>query len=467
MFRTEKDFIGEKEIPDDSFYGINAARGYENFGSCGEKNDPYFLKAYFFVKKAAAVANMECGFLAPEKCDMICRAVDHITGNKLYRDIIVSPLSGGAGTSLNMNVNEVIANYALHLAGKKRGEYGLLNPLDDVNMHQSTNDTFPTAFKVAVLWRFAELEKSVAALQSSFQEKEKEFSGVVKLGRTELQDALPVTAGMQFSAYAEALARDRWRIYKSSERIKTVNLGGTAIGTGFNAPRKYIFTVTEKLRSITGLNISRAENLIDSTQNLDAVVEVSGAVKALAVNLMKISEDLRLLSSGPSGGIGEVLLPAVQEGSSIMPGKTNPVIPEFVSQLSILVMSNDSAISSAAAMGNLELNQFYPLAAYLLLKNIRLMDDAVNALDRKCVSGLRLDEERIKENLDSSMALLTYLAQYIGHDNASLIYRQCAGGDNDIRKLVVEGGLLSCEKYDELVKPGMISSMGFKIISEE
>ncbi len=460
--RTEKDFIGEKSIPSGSFYGIHSARSYENFGESSDKNDKLFLRAYMLVKKAAAITNFECGYFPEEKCDMICTSADHIIFNELYDDFIVNPIAGGAGTSLNMNINEVLANYGLYLSGKNPGEYHFLSPVDDVNMHQSTNDTFPTAFRIAVLWRLAELERSVANLQSAFQDKEREFVGVTRLGRTELQDAIPMSAGMMFSAYAEAFGRDRWRIFKSSERIKTVNLGGTATGTGFNAPQKYIFRVTDKLRELAGVNISRSENLVDATQNLDSVVEVSAILKALAVNLLKISGDLRLLSSGPSGGIGEVILPVMQEGSSIMPGKANPVIPEYVSQVAILVIANDSAISAAAAGGNMELNQFYPLISHLLLKNLKILDDAVRTFTERCVSGIKLNYERIKENLDSSVAIITYLSKYIGHENASAVYRRYLEGERDIRRIIVESGFITSEKYDELMKPGNISVTGFK-----
>ena len=292
-----------------------------------------------------------------------------------------------------MNVNEVIANHALERAGRAKGDYGFIHPLEHVNLHQSTNDTYPTALRVAMLIYLERLETGLVALQQALQEKEREFSDVVRLGRTELQDALPMTAGMQFAAYAEAIGRDRWRIFKARERIKVVNLGGTAIGTGFGAPQKYIFTVIEKLRAVTGLSITRAENMVEATQNLDSLVEVSGLLKTLAVNLLKIAEDLRLLSSGPAGGFAEVVLPAVQEGSSIMPGKVNPVILEFVSQTALLVMGNDSVIAQAAGLGNLELNQFYPLAATLMLDNMRGLELAVNRLRTKAVEGLELNRE--------------------------------------------------------------------------
>ncbi|MRR36728.1 aspartate ammonia-lyase, partial [bacterium] len=365
--RKEKDSLGFRDIPDECFYGIHTKRALDNFGP--GTHDGLFIKSYLQVKKAAALVNAELEYLDHERAGFIVSAIDDLLEKGSFQDIVVNPLSGGAGTSLNMNINEVIANRALEKASRKKGDYGYIHPVNHVNLHQSTNDTYPSAFRIAVLMHLERLEKELTDLQESLQAKEKEFANIVKLGRTELQDALPMTAGMQFSAYAEALARDRWRIFKARERIKVLNIGGTAIGTGFNAPQKFIFSVIEKLRNITRLNITRAENMLDATQNLDPVVEVSGLMKTLAVNLMKISQDVRLLSSGPAGGIGELIIEPLQEGSSIMPGKINPVMLEFVTQTALLVMAHDSAIAHASGLGNLELNQFYPLVATLMLED--------------------------------------------------------------------------------------------------
>jgi aspartate ammonia-lyase len=459
--RQEKDFLGTKEIPDECYYGINTARALENFGFGGEI-DRYFLKAYLLVKKACALANKDIKCLDQNKSDAIISAIDEMLDKQLYSDICVNPLSGGAGTSINMNINEVIANRALEMAGMNKGEYSYLSPLDDVNMHQSTNDTFPTALKTALLFYLNDLEAVFTSLQESLQAKEKEFAHIVKLGRTEMQDALPLTVGMQFSAYSEAVGRDRWRIFKSRERIKTVNLGGTAIGTGFNAPREYIWKAADKLKELTGLNISRAENLIDATQNLDSIVEVSGIIKAAAVNLMKMAEDFRLLSSGPEGGLGEFILPAMQEGSTIMPGKVNPVIPEFVTQSCLQVMANDMTLTMASAMGNLELNQFYPLVAHMVLMNFRLVREAASALDLKVVRGIKLNESKITHNLTNSVAIMTYLSQFIGHDKAAQVYEKHKNTGKSAREILAEDGILTPDKYDELVKPDRMMMLGFK-----
>ncbi len=450
--RKERDFLGEREIREDALYGIHAWRAFENFGDIGERTDPVFVRSYLLVKKACALANRETGFLDGKKADSILQAIDGLLERGDFHDVLINPLSGGAGTSLNMNINEIVANSC-------REE---VDPADDVNLHQSTNDTYPTAFKTALMFYLQELEQALTGLQDTLQKKEKEFGDVVKLGRTELMDALPITVGMQFSAYAEAVARDRWRVFKARERIKTVNLGGTAIGTGFNAPQKYIFCAIGKLQEVTGLNLSRAENMVDATQNLDGVVEVMAIVKALAVNLHKIAEDLRILSGGPEGGIGELILPPVQEGSSIMPGKANPVIPEFVLQISLLVIGNDSVISTAAAGGNMELNQFYPLISTLSLKNMRMLLQAVLSLDRRCLAGITVDRERIRAHLSDSMAILTYLSQYLGHAKASELYLRHRAGEKDLKKLILQSGALTESRYEELLQADKIRMLGYK-----
>lgn len=460
--RTERDFLGTKELPDSAYYGINTARALDNFGSGAEKNDKLFIKSYLLVKKACALVNQELKYLNNDKANAIISAIDVLLEKDSFEDICVNPLSGGAGTSLNMNINEVIANHALSMAGMQKGEYSFIHPLDDVNMHQSTNDTYPTALKTAILMYLGIMEKSLVSLQESLQVKELEFAGVVKLGRTEMQDALPMTVGMQFSAYSEAIGRDRWRIFKSMERIKTVNLGGTAIGTGFNAPQDYIFKAADKLKQLTGLNISRAENLVDATQNLDSISEVAGMVKTVAVNLMKISEDFRILSSGPEGGIGEFILPALQEGSTIMPGKVNPVMCEYITQSSLQVFANDHALCLACAMGNLELNQLYPLAANLILKNLRLVEDSISKLDHKIVRGLKLNEAKITENISSAMAVLTYLSQHIGHDKAAAAYEQHKKTGKPVRDVLAESKVLDGSKYDELMTAAKIRMVGFR-----
>jgi aspartate ammonia-lyase len=360
--RTETDWSGEKQIPAGALWGIHTARAVENFPLSGRKVHPELITAFGEVKLACAQTNIQLGFWKDnsKKASAIEKACFEMSQGLLTEHILVDALQGGAGTSTNMNVNEVIANRALQILGKLPGSYEIISPLGDVNLHQSTNDTYPTALKIAAIRLLRLLEQNVFLLQESFQQKEKEFAHIVKIGRTQLQDAVLTTLGREMGAYAEAFNRDRWRIYKCEERLRVVNLGGTAIGTGLGAPRLFIFRVVDRLRENTGLGLARAENLIDATQNADVFVEVSGILKAHASNLLKISNDLRLLSSGPNAGLGEINLPPRQAGSSIMPGKVNPVIPEAVAQAAMKVMGNDLVITQACSSGNLELNPFMP-----------------------------------------------------------------------------------------------------------
>jgi len=374
--------------------------------------------------------------------------------------ILVDALQGGAGTSTNMNVNEVLANRALQLLGKPPGAYATLGPLEDINLHQSTNDTYPTALKVAAIRQLRELERLVVALLEAFQAKERETAHVVKVGRTQFQDAVLTTVGREMSAYAEAFARDRWRIYKCEERLRVVNLGGTAIGTGLSAPRQFIFRATEHLRSITGLGLARAENLVEATQNTDVFVEVSGILKALASNLLKIATDLRLLSSGPDGGLGEIRLPARQAGSSVMPGKVNPVIPEAVSQAAIAVMANDQAIAQACSMGNLELNAFLPLIADALLGSLSLLAHACDIFRRLCVDGIEADEARCRAHVDGATASVTALVGRIGYKAAQTVATTARDQGTPVRQVVVDLGLLTGEEFDALTSAEAVTRLG-------
>ncbi|MCX6373254.1 MAG: lyase family protein, partial [Actinobacteria bacterium] len=369
-------------------------------------------------------------------------------------------LQGGAGTSTNMNVNEVIANRARVLLAQPLGSYDRVSALDDVNRHQSTNDTYPTALKLAAIRLLRVLEQEVVALQEAFQAKEKEFAGVVKVGRTELQDAVLTTLGREMGAYAEAFNRDRWRIYKCEERLRVVNLGGTAIGTGFAAPRQYIFRVVDTLRELTSIGFARAENLIEATQNTDVFVEVSGILKAHAMTLLKVCGDLRLMSSGPEAGLGEIRLPRRQAGSSIMPGKVNPVIPEAVSQVALLVAAYDSTIAMAAGLGSLELNAFFPLIADCLLQSLSLLAHADEILRRFCIEGLEADEERCALHVRASSAAATALVPEIGYEAACDVVRAAQAEGATIRDVVVDRGILSAAQYEELLSPEAVCRLG-------
>jgi len=359
-----------------------------------------------------------------------------------------------------MNVNEVLANRGLQLMDREPGDYATVSPLEDVNLHQSTNDTYPTALKLAAIQLLGTLEERIVALQEAFQAAEHKFAHVVKVARTQLQDAVLTTLGRQMSAYAEALSRDRWRIYKCTERLRVVNLGGTAIGTGLAAPRQFIFRVVDVLRELTGVGFARAENLIDATQNADVFVEVSGILKAHAATMLKIATDLRLMSSGPQAGLGEIRLPERQAGSSIMPGKVNPVIPEAVSQAAMLVMSHDQAIAMAAASGNLELNPFLPLIAHCLLESLDLLARAADILRRHCVEGIEADEAACRRHVETSTATVTALLPAIGYEAATRLARQAQETGRPLEALAIESGLLTAEQFEELVSPEAVTRLG-------
>jgi aspartate ammonia-lyase len=457
--RFEHDSLGIREVPGDALYGIHALRATENFPFPGYSVDVRMIRAYGEVKLACTRMNIELGALDTERAAAIETACHELIEGKLDRWIIVPSLQGGAGTSLNMNVNEVLANRALQILSKPPGNTTEISPLEHVNLHQSTNDTFPTALRIAAIRGLRDLERDVTALVEAFQTKEREFAPVVKVGRTQMQDAVLVTLGREMGAYADAFARDRWRISRCEERLRVVNLGGTAIGTGLGAPRAYIFGVVEKLREITGLGLARAENLIDATQNVDAFVEVSGILKAHATSLLKIAGDLRLLASGPDAGFGEIRLPARQAGSSIMPGKVNPVVPEAVSQAAIRVMANDVAIAHAVSLGSLELNPYLPLIATTLLENLRLLATACRIL-ADCVSAIEADTDRCRAHVNSATASVTALIPAIGYAAALALAVDAASAGCTVRDLAIERDLVSAEQYDRLISPDAVTRLG-------
>jgi len=459
-FRTEHDLLGTRQVPADGLYGIHTVRALENFPLALRPVNPALIHAYGAVKLACAQTNHELGWWDEEKAGAIEASCLEMMEGRLDACIVVDALQGGAGTSTNMNVNEVLANRALQLLGKSPGDYQTVHPIDDINRHQSTNDTYPTALKVAAIQLLRMLQSEVIGLLEEFQRKEQQFARIVKVGRTQLQDAVLVTLGLEMGAYAEAFARDRWRIYKCEERLRIVNLGGTAIGTGISAPRQYIFRTVEKLRDITRLGLARAENLVECTQNADVFVEVSGILKSCATNLLKTSTDLRLMASGPDAGFGEIRLPERQAGSSIMPGKVNPVIPEAVSQAAVLVMSNDQAITQACALGNLELNAFMPLIADRLLSNIDLLCHACRIFRTNCVAGIEADESRCRSHVEGATALLTALVELIGYEKAQEIGATARSKGKRIREVAISEGFLSADEFDRMISPESVSRLG-------
>ncbi len=478
--RLEHDLIGGRELPAAALHGIHTARALENFPLAGRPVPRGLACAYGSVKLACARTNRRLGAWRddPAKADAIEAACGELAEGRLAALIVVDALQGGAGTSTNMNVNEVLANRALELLGLPPGTYARVSPLDDLNLHQSTNDTYPTALKLAAIRALQTLEPRLVALQEAFQAAERRFAHVVKVGRTQLQDAVLTTLGRGMGAYADALSRDRWRLYKCEERLRVVNLGGTAIGTGLAAPRRFIFEVTETLREVTGIGFARADNLIDATQNADVFAEVSGLLRTHAVSLLKICGDLRLLASGPDAGFGELLLPARQAGSSIMPGKVNPVIPEAVSQAAMLVMGHDAVIAQACAAGSLELNPFLPLVAACLLESLGLLANANDILRRHCVEGLKANEARCRQHVANATATATALLPALGYARVSEVVGRAAATGRTIREVVVApdqaavngaghgvgeatgaGGLTPAE-FDTLISPEAVCRLG-------
>ncbi len=459
--RTERDALGEVALPAGALWGIHTARSVANFPLARRPVHPELVRAYGAVKLACARTNRALDAWGDgAKADAIERACHEMADGLLTEHVVVDSLQGGAGTSLNMNVNEVVANRALVLLGRCPGEYDAVSPLDDANLHQSTNDTFPTALRLAAIRLLHVLEREVLGLQEAFQAKERAFAHVVKVGRTEMQDAVLTTLGREMGAYAEAFNRDRWRIYKCEERMRVVNLGGTAIGTGLAAPREFIFGVVDALREITGIGFARAENLVEATANADVFVEVSGILKACAVSLVKVSGDLRFLSSGPEGGLGEIRLPPVQAGSSIMPGKLNPVIPETVTQAATLVMGHDQVIAMAAAAGSLELNPFLPLVAHALLESLDLLARACRILRERCVEGLEADEGRCRRQVEYSTATVTALVPALGYEGASLLLRYAREHRLTIKDAAIDGGFLTPALFEELTSPEAVCRLG-------
>lgn len=459
--RVESDALGGKNVPADVYWGVHTARALENFPLTGRPMHWELVAGLLQVKLACAQANASLGYLEENEAAAIATACREGLEGQLNKEFVVDALQGGAGTSANMNVNEVLANRAEELLGGRRGEYARIDPLRHVNLHQSTNDVYPTAVRIAAIRLLRGLEQAIAGLQTAFQDREQAFRDVVKVGRTQLQDAVPMTLGAECSAWAECLARDRWRVFKCEERLRVVNLGGTAVGTGLTAPRKYIFLVVEKLREVTGLGLSRAENLVDATQNADPLVEVSGILKAHAVNLLKISSDLRLLASGPRAGLGELRLPAVQAGSSIMPGKVNPVICEAVGQAALRAIADDAAVTQAAYLGQLELNAFLPLLADSLLGSLELLTKANRMFAQRCVQHLEADREACARHVRGSIAAVTALVPTLGYALAEEIAAEAAQGKT-VREVVLSRGLLNEKELDRLLSADAMTTLGYR-----
>jgi len=454
-YRTERDFLGEMSIPEEAYYGIQTVRAVENFQIVGFpiSSFPKLIRAMAAIKKAAAITNRKLGLLPEEIAGAICQACDEIMENKHFKNFIVDLVQGGAGTSTNMNVNEVIANRALGLLGRSKGEYNVVSPNDHVNLSQSTNDVYPTAIKIALIYSVRELTDAMAELIAALRSKEKEFADVLKVGRTELRDAVPMTLGQEFGAYATTLGEDIERLNEVCRLIREINLGGTAIGTGINADPRYPKNVCRELRKITGLDLILSPNLIEATQDTGSFVMLSGVLKRTSVKLSKICNDLRLLSSGPRAGFNEINLPVVQAGSSIMPWKVNPVIPEMASEVCYQVIGNDLVVTLAAEAGQLELNPYLPIIAFNLFESTRMLRNVMITLARRCVMGITANRERCQKLARNALGIATALTPYIGYEKASEITKEASETDRSVYDLVMERGILSKRKLDKLLSP--------------
>ena len=451
-FRLEKDSLGEVKVPEEAYYGVQTQRAVENFQISGFRFDRHFIKALGLIKLAAARANADLSLLPKDKAEVIIKACQDVIDGKFDDQFVVDVFQTGSGTSTNMNANEVIASRAAELLGNKRGDKVAVHPNDHVNMCQSTNDVFPTAIHIAALDAIDEkLLPGLQVLHDELQAKADEFSSVVKAGRTHLQDAVPVTLGQEFGGYANMIKHGLERINQAKKDLYELPLGGTATGTGLNAHPDYAEIAIKHLNSMTGMSLRKAENAFEAMQSKDACVALSGALKTIAVSLMKIANDLRLLNSGPWTGFGEIELPAIQPGSSIMPGKVNPVIPEAVNQVAAKIIGNDSSITIAGQLGQLELNLMMPVLAYNLLESIKLEAAAARILATKCVSGIKANVERCLKHGESSLALVTAIAPVIGYDASARVAKKALETGKSIREIMLEEGIVAKDKIDDIL----------------
>ena len=453
--RVEHDLLGEREIPEEALYGVQTLRAVENFPITGVplREFPALIEALAAVKEAAALANAELGLLPQPICEAITRATQELRAGRHHEHFLVDMIQGGAGTSTNMNANEVIANRALELSGHDRGDYQYVHPNNHVNLSQSTNDVYPTAVKLALHTVIEALRHAMKDLAAAFLTKGDEFSPFIKMGRTQLQDAVPMTLGQEFTAFGHTILEDVERLGEAQALIREMNMGATAIGTGLNAPRGYADAVRRELSRITGLALITAPDLVEATADTGSFVQLSGVLKRCAVKLSKICNDLRLLSSGPRAGFGEINLPAMQPGSSIMPGKVNPVIPEVVNQVCFDVIGGDVTVTMAAEAGQLQLNVFEPVIAYRLLGGISALTNACTVLRERCVVGITANPDRMREFVERSIGIVTALVPVIGYEASTEIARDALASGRGVYELVMERGLLTRAQLDQALNP--------------
>ena len=453
MARIEHDFLGEREVPDDAYYGIQSLRGRENFRITGLRTsaEPNFIKAFGYVKKAAAMANRDLGVLDPTIAQAIIHGCDRLIAGEMRSQFVTDFIQGGAGTSTNMNANEVIANLALEYLGRPKGDYETVNPNDHVNFGQSTNDVYPTALRLALILRLSSYSDALRHLQQAFERKGQEFREVLKMGRTHLQDAVPMSLGDEVHGWGTTIGEEVQRIAESRQLLHEINLGATAIGTSVTAPPGYPELATSYLSRLTGLQFVLSHDLVEATSDTGVFVQLSGVLKRTAVKLTKICNDIRLLASGPRCGLNEIDLPQLQPGSSIMPGKVNPVIPEVVNQTSFLVIGLDTTVTLAASAGQLQLNVMEPVIAYALFTSIRAMENAVNSLRENCVEGITANADRTREMVLNSLGIVTLLKPVLGYELCAEIAREGFRENKSLRQIVVEErGLLTAKRWDEI-----------------
>lgn len=449
----EHDSIGALNVPAEAYYGVQSMRAATNFQITHRPLHPVLIDSIVMVKKAAAITNEKSGKLDQQIAQAIIQACDEILDGNLRDQFIVDAIQGGAGTSANMNANEVIANRAIEILGGTKGDYSIVHPNDHVNMSQSTNDVIPTAGKITVLKLLPQTIKELEKLEKAMEEKEAEFDDILKMGRTQLQDAVPMRLGQSFGAFAHVLKRDIKRLKNVMDEMKVLNIGATAIGTAINVDPYYLANISYELSKVAGISLKQADDLIDATQNLDGFVSVSGVLKTCAVDISKISNDLRLMSSGPRTGLSEINLPAKQNGSSIMPGKINPVIPEVVSQVAYLIIGHDYTITMAAEAGQLELNAFEPVLFHHLFESIDTLKEAAATLTKHCITGITANKGQCEEYIEKSVGISTALCPYIGYAKSAEIAKKSLKTGISVKELVLEEGLLKEEELKEILKP--------------
>ncbi|WML49747.1 aspartate ammonia-lyase [Neobacillus sp. PS3-34] len=459
-YRIEKDFLGEKQVPIQAYYGVQTLRAVENFPITGYQIEKSLIKAMAIVKKAAAIANNSIGQLEEKVASAIILAADEVIEGKWHEQFIVDPIQGGAGTSINMNTNEVIANRALELIGQPMGNYHAISPNSHVNMAQSTNDAFPTAIHISVLSSLEVLLEVMEKLHQAFEQKAIEFNDVIKMGRTHLQDAVPIRLGQEFEAYARVLKRDIERVRHSRENLYEVNMGATAVGTGLNADPHYIEKVVESLAEISGFPLKKAEHLVDATQNTDCYLEVSSALKVCMMNMSKVANDLRLMASGPRTGLGEIILPARQPGSSIMPGKVNPVMAEVLNQVAFQVIGNDHTICLASEAGQFELNVMEPVLVFNLLQSIKIMTNVFTVFRMHCLEGIEANRERMENYVNNSVGIITAINPHVGYETAAAIAKEAIETGKSVRELCLEKKVLTEVELDIILHPYEMTDPG-------